>query len=248
MSKFLLNLLVQISKALLNSKIQFFISKRNFYQLRPNRPNRPTSQLGILAHPTHPAFFFLPVLNRAGTTTAGLTLPPHAASHPPTMEPLPQAPHRIPRLFPLPPPSIRGVKRQLRVSYFIPINAGHSFALITSRRPPRQPLNKGRAPPFSTAPLPLSSSLRTQAPPTLSVSSAISSPLSSDRLAAARAPVRPEMVSPCTPLLVVPSPAGHHAPERPLSRALSSSVAGHDGRSTMDRTLRWSLSHGLSPP
>jgi hypothetical protein len=62
--------------------------------------------------------------------------------------------HRIPRPFPLPPPSTHGVKCQLRVSRFIPINANHSSALITGHHPPPRHLYKGRAPPFSTAPLP----------------------------------------------------------------------------------------------
>jgi hypothetical protein len=52
-----------------------FISKRNFFQL--------------LAQSAQPAFFFLPVLNRAGTTATGLVLPPSAALASPAMEPLP---------------------------------------------------------------------------------------------------------------------------------------------------------------
>jgi hypothetical protein len=47
-SKFLLNLLVQISKALVYSKIQFFIRKEIFFSFRPNRPS---------GQPTHPAFW-----------------------------------------------------------------------------------------------------------------------------------------------------------------------------------------------
>jgi hypothetical protein len=41
MSKFLLNLLLQISKALLNSKIQFLIQKFLFSLFRPGRPCGP---------------------------------------------------------------------------------------------------------------------------------------------------------------------------------------------------------------
>jgi hypothetical protein len=48
MSKFLLNLLLQISKVLINSKIQFLFGKEFFLRFRPNRPSgqpaRPTSQ------------------------------------------------------------------------------------------------------------------------------------------------------------------------------------------------------------
>jgi hypothetical protein len=41
MSKFLLNLLLQISKALVNSKIQFLIRKFIFLDFRPGRPCGP---------------------------------------------------------------------------------------------------------------------------------------------------------------------------------------------------------------
>jgi hypothetical protein len=48
MSKFLLNLLLQISKALVNSKIQFLFGKEFFLRFWPNRPSgqpaRPASQ------------------------------------------------------------------------------------------------------------------------------------------------------------------------------------------------------------
>jgi hypothetical protein len=139
-SKFLLNLLVQISKALINSKIQFLFLKGISFSFWPNRPNR----LGLTRH---------------GATA--LSAAPH-----PTLFPLP-----------LPLPSIRGVKHQLRVSRFIPINAGHSSALITTL--PLSPYIKGelrRSPPHLS---PLSfSSLRAQAPPAPSASSTISSPLS----------------------------------------------------------------------
>jgi hypothetical protein len=48
MSKFILNPLLQISKALVNSKIQFLFGKDFFLRFRPNRPSgqpaRPASQ------------------------------------------------------------------------------------------------------------------------------------------------------------------------------------------------------------
>jgi hypothetical protein len=47
MSKFLLNFIVQISKALAYSKIQFFIRKEILFNFRPNRPS---------GQPAHPAF------------------------------------------------------------------------------------------------------------------------------------------------------------------------------------------------
>jgi hypothetical protein len=50
MSKFFLNLLVQISKALVYSKIKFY-SEKNFPHFRPNRPS---------SQPAHPDFFSFP--------------------------------------------------------------------------------------------------------------------------------------------------------------------------------------------
>jgi hypothetical protein len=52
MSKFLLNLLLQISKALVYSKIKFLFGKDFFLHFRPNRPNGQPAQL----RPT--CFFF----------------------------------------------------------------------------------------------------------------------------------------------------------------------------------------------
>jgi hypothetical protein len=48
MSKYLLNLLLQISKALVNSKIQFLIRKFIFLDFRPGRPRGP---LGLWPSP-----------------------------------------------------------------------------------------------------------------------------------------------------------------------------------------------------
>jgi hypothetical protein len=50
MSKFLLNLLLQISKALVNSKIQLLIQKFFFSWFRPGRPCGPP---GLSAQPAH---------------------------------------------------------------------------------------------------------------------------------------------------------------------------------------------------
>jgi hypothetical protein len=54
MSKFLLNLLVQISKALVNSKIQFLIQNFFFFAfarptLRPTQAARPMRAIGVFA-------------------------------------------------------------------------------------------------------------------------------------------------------------------------------------------------------
>jgi hypothetical protein len=62
MSKFLLNLLLQISKALINSKIQFLIQKFLFPDFRPGRlrgplglwPSQPTGR-AVPAGQNHPA-------------------------------------------------------------------------------------------------------------------------------------------------------------------------------------------------
>jgi hypothetical protein len=152
------------------------------------------------------------------------------------MEPLARAPQHILHPFPLSPPSIHRVKHQLTVSCFIPINAGHSSTLITGYRPPLSPYRKRepRCPPPHISQLSFSS-LRARARPTPSASSAISSPPLPGRHTTTRAPVRPEMYSPCTPLPVAPPPAGHRAPERPLGRAPSSFVAGHGDRPTTDQ-------------
>jgi hypothetical protein len=62
MSKFLLNLLLQISKALVNSKIQFLFGKEFFLHFRPNRPSgqpaRPASQPS--QRPALPLFSYRP--------------------------------------------------------------------------------------------------------------------------------------------------------------------------------------------
>jgi hypothetical protein len=57
-SKLLLNLLVQISKALVNSKIQFLFRK-DFFQLPSQSAQQPTGPFGLF-HPLGPAGFILP--------------------------------------------------------------------------------------------------------------------------------------------------------------------------------------------
>jgi hypothetical protein len=52
MSKFLLNLLLQISKALVYSKNQIFIRKRIFLHFRPNRPSGQPAQPQPTCFPT----------------------------------------------------------------------------------------------------------------------------------------------------------------------------------------------------
>jgi hypothetical protein len=58
MPKFLLNLFLQISKALVNSKIQFLFRKEFFPRFRPNRPSGQPARLASPPSqpPTHPLF------------------------------------------------------------------------------------------------------------------------------------------------------------------------------------------------
>jgi hypothetical protein len=82
MSKFLLNLLLQISKALINSKIQFLIQKSFFLAFGPispaaSRPIRPLSA----ANPTGPPFSHRPCARtRPIPTCAALAYLPKAVS------------------------------------------------------------------------------------------------------------------------------------------------------------------------
>jgi hypothetical protein len=106
-------------------------SERNFFHLPPQSaqpPHRPAWPLGPLG-PTSLSSFSC---TEAGDATAVGLAPPWLH---PAMDALPWARHRIPRSFPLDPPSIHRVKRQLRASRFIPINASHSSTLTTGRPP-----------------------------------------------------------------------------------------------------------------
>jgi hypothetical protein len=58
-TKSILNLLVQISKALVYSKIQFLIRKDFFLQLSAQSAQGPADPSGLLAHTAQPAVFFL---------------------------------------------------------------------------------------------------------------------------------------------------------------------------------------------
>jgi hypothetical protein len=72
-SKSILNLLVQISKALLYSKIQFLLQNEISFDFWPNRPS---------SQPTHPAFLFLlctEVERAHHHRPVGLTPPPWSA-------------------------------------------------------------------------------------------------------------------------------------------------------------------------
>jgi hypothetical protein len=140
MSKFLLNLLVQISKALVYSKIKFY-SKKNFpCHFQPIRPFRPShgplsffSNWPIFLPPLHwasasrpvqptrtaqPAtFFFLPHQSRARPAPpAGLAPPPGSTPTPPLEEKKMAAsiPFISPLLDVVSPSSITGNRRLQR--------------------------------------------------------------------------------------------------------------------------------------
>jgi hypothetical protein len=76
MSKFLLNLLLQISKALVNSKIQFLFETEFFLRFRPNRPSgqpaRPASQ--PIQPPALPLFAHRPRARLAHPALRGISV------------------------------------------------------------------------------------------------------------------------------------------------------------------------------
>jgi hypothetical protein len=125
MSKFLLNLLLQISKALVNSKIQFLIQKFLFPYFRPSQPcgplglwpSQPTGRAAPIGRnrpcrPTQPArrsrlrgkyvFLFVHAF-RAGrlshvslSTRPQLSVPSPTSSRPSSPAPPPLSGHRAP--------------------------------------------------------------------------------------------------------------------------------------------------------
>jgi hypothetical protein len=98
MQKFLLNLFVQISKALVYSKIQFLYGKEFSFNFRPKRPNiHPTAfwpraiQQAKLAHQATPPSI-PPSLTRVGGSAASsscatMPWPPHSPSPAPWSDP-----------------------------------------------------------------------------------------------------------------------------------------------------------------
>jgi hypothetical protein len=104
MSKYLLNLLVQISKAMVYSKIKFYSKKnfsRHFRPIRPFRPSRgtfsffstgrfpstPPMGLGLPAGPAQPAtFFLLPHWSRARPAPPASLAPPPGSTLTPPLE------------------------------------------------------------------------------------------------------------------------------------------------------------------
>jgi hypothetical protein len=253
MSKFLLNLLVQISKALVYSKIQFLFEKELSSYFSPSGPALPVLARFARRPPgprsAQAALAYLPKGVFPLTLRIQATMP--SLSHVTAMWPRPSAsspsPHRpISLMSPLlliasghhasPGLQHRDANRSL-----------HSPALTPPFNPPLIPsssrptfngvkaITVGRFPlPHPSVPLrghykrarSTSSHHHTQPrPPLLAPESATPTPPSIDRrhrfppspdhLVTARAPVRPEPSSPCSPLSVVPPPASFRAPEWP---------------------------------
>jgi hypothetical protein len=251
MSKFLLNLLVQISKALVNSKIQFLIQKFLFFAFVladlaahsafgpagsrcPCRTKPPS-----LAHPARASvaslweyvfpfgsrllsWSLLPRLSikRAPTVSSVPHLrPPElgrtaTASRPPraaqlrasgATETLPPRHHFSPLNSPLKPPIFNGVK-----AINAGVNPGHPSPALS------WPYKNHPDDPQSTSHLtePFSSPLPRRNPSPLSSRDLFAPPPSPGRHATARAPVRPELHSPCSSLSFAPPPVSFGAPER----------------------------------
>jgi hypothetical protein len=196
-SKFLLNLLVQISKALVNSQIQFLFQKDFFTQ--------PTGPFSLLAHLAPPASLFFLCLRRPSTTSTSHDAAPRPPRRPhltpwsgpnrssPSLPPPPLTrPHFLPLLH-----SSNGSIEDA-IYHCCPAYPGH-------HRLPPSPI-KGDEYPTPSPPLfpSLLSSLRPSVALTLSSSPRCSSPPLRRLSTATRAPVRPELGSPCSPLSVLP--------------------------------------------
>jgi hypothetical protein len=103
MSKFLLNLLVQISKALIYSKIKFY-SEIFFPHFRPNRPSsQPAHPEFRPSSPNNPTGHLLPLPHRSQTHKVP---PPACLALPPQSTPTPSTgrkkwPHQSPFIPPL---------------------------------------------------------------------------------------------------------------------------------------------------
>jgi hypothetical protein len=138
MSKFLLNLLLQIFKVFLYSKIHFSFRKEFFLHFRPNRPSgQPAHTAFWPTQPTRP-FFLLPHRSKVPPPSSAVRRRPTPPRLHPAMGALPRAPHCFPRPLPLLPSSFHRVKHRLKSEPFHPINAGNSSALTTP--PPPRPL------------------------------------------------------------------------------------------------------------
>jgi hypothetical protein len=146
-SKFLLNLLVQISKALVNSKIQFLFRK-DIFQLLAESAQQPAGPLGLLAHPApHASFFHLQP--KQSTQAAPAEWPRDAPWPSPTTsaegKTSPRQPYFISPLYGLPSPVQSSGNRRLQSGSI----ETPSTPTIEGTRPPPPRLRpiKGRPPP-----------------------------------------------------------------------------------------------------
>jgi hypothetical protein len=204
-SKLLLNLLVQISKALVNSKIQFLFRKDFFSASVPispaaYRPIRPFS-------PTRPPWLHSSSFAYAGRAPPPPRTPPHRPPPAPWSGPDWSSSSLPPfYLAAFPPPH----------SLFISIEDTiyrHRTAYPSHLRLPPGPI-KGDENPRPSLPL-FPSLLGSRAPSfalVVSSSRCSSSPPSRHLSTFARAPVRPEPGSPFPPLSVAPPPVSSRAP------------------------------------
>jgi hypothetical protein len=131
MSKFLLNLLVQISKGMVYSKIKFYLEKNFSRHFRPIRPFGPAAAHSFFLLSNRP----LPLFPLGLGLTAGLA-GPRAGGAPPNCH----LPHRKPPPAAPPSPSLRA--RLTDGPHLSSLSSGPpelDCAATTSRRSPRRP-------------------------------------------------------------------------------------------------------------
>jgi hypothetical protein len=253
MSKLLLNLPVQISKALVNSKIQFLFRKEFLFSsgpvspvappaysaFRPNWSYLPNSaqQLTRPLLPTETSVVAVPVSRRRSSTIRAAmdALPPNAS--------LPSPPLLLGHYFP---PSSHALTHRDEPEITQPLNTTASPA-VTRPSPPRCPSPS----PIKGPPCPDGTLPHHQLVPSSSLSSPHHRRFESEPrrwCAAFQASVLGKIESPWRPPSFPYLMASSRGSKRPLGRALVSSMAGNCGQSTVDRTLHWSMCHGLSPP
>jgi hypothetical protein len=240
-SKFLLNLLVQISKAFVNSKTLFY-SKRNFPCLSTQSAQLPAGPLDLLAHPAQPASFFL-LLHRSRArkppSPAGLTPPPWSSlttsvewkkspCHPSFISPLYGTPSRL---------QSSGNRCLQSGSIEAP-----STSSIEGTRPslPRFRPTKGRPAPGEDPDTSNSPSLSPHCAHTIAFWANVLPPVHR-LLIALQALVLGKIESLWCPPSFPHLAASRRGSEPPQGLALVSSIAGHGGWSTMDHALHWSM-------
>jgi hypothetical protein len=242
--KFLLNILVQISKALVNSKIQFLFQKEFLFSSSPLGPAAPSACSAFW--PTWPTRPLLPPsAPKQGSAAAASQRCPDLARHGAAA---PSTTQHLPAISP-PPLLIPRIKHHLKSSHFIPIYHRPFLCLHHRPPPPHRPLYKGRALPSSIAPLPVlllfsphTSATCTERHHHRLFTIVTRSPLCRPRLGEARDgfPMQPPFQ--CTTADEPPCPGEAAKPSsgEPLQPAMA--------QSTVDQCRSWCTSHGLSPP